>query len=259
LFNLAGDWPGNGLAVGGFFGFTVKQNGKFALPVGWTNFNPNELVYDDAPDDCPWALIMIINLKNLFDILQNRFIMKKTVFVCTSLFAFLIFFSACGPTLKVTNDYDKSANFQQYKTFRIVKLEQQYQTLSSLNQDRIINAVRSQMIQKGFTELENPDLLVNIVVILKAKSQLVANSYGYGGGYRPYYWGGGNMSTTVDVQTYTDGSLVVEVADAKTKKLLWEGAGNKEIDSPSKNPDKDIPAAVSMIMASFPPGATAKK
>ena len=170
----------------------------------------------------------------------------------------LILLASCGPTLTVTNDYDHTANFSQYHTFKIVKLEQQYQALSQLNQNRVINAVRQQMIAKGFTEAENADLLVNITSILKNEKEIVANSYGYGGGYRPYMWGGGNMSTTVNVQNYTAGSLIIEVASAQGNKLLWEGIGNQDIDAPSKNPDQTVPIIVQKVMASFPPGMTAK-
>ena len=62
------------------------------------------------------------------------------------------------------------------------------------------------------------------------------------------------MSTTVNVQNYTAGSLIIEVAAAQGNKLLWEGIGNQDIDAPSKNPDQTVPIVVQKIMASFPPG-----
>jgi hypothetical protein len=184
--------------------------------------------------------------------------MKKVISLSAAVLSALILFTACGPQLTVTNDYDHTANFSQYHTFRIVKLEQQYQALSQFNQTRVIDAVRAQMIAKGFTEAENADLLVNITSILKNQKEIVANSYGYGGGYRPYAWGGGNMSTTVNVQNYTAGSLIIEVASGATQKLLWEGVGNQDIDAPSSNPEKAITTTVTKIMASFPPGMAAK-
>src|SRR5450432_3001159 len=154
--------------------------------------------------------------------------MKKAIILSAAFLSTLIFFTSCGPQLTVTNDYDHSANFSQFHTFKIVKLEQQYQALSQFNQTRIINAVQAQMIAKGFSESETPDLFVNIVSILKNEKEVVANTYGYGGGFRPYAWGGGNMSTTVNVQNYTNGSLIIEVANASTKKLIWEGIGNQD-------------------------------
>jgi Domain of unknown function (DUF4136) len=184
--------------------------------------------------------------------------MKKTIFLSALILSTTVVLTSCGPTLTVTNDYDHTANFSQFHTFKIVQLEQQYVALSQFNQTRVINAVNAQMLAKGFTQSENPDMLVNITSIMKNKQEIVANSYGYGGGYRPYAWGGGNMSTTVNVQNYTAGSLIIEVANASTKKLLWEGIGNQDIEAPSNNPEKAINAAVLKIMASFPPGAATK-
>jgi len=184
--------------------------------------------------------------------------MKKAILFSSVLLSSLVLMISCGPQLTVTNDYDHTANFSQFHTYKIVQLEQQYQALSQFNQTRIINAVNAQMQAKGFTQSENPDMLVNITTILKNKQEIVANSYGYGGGYRPYAWGGGNMSTTVNVQDYQNGSLIVEVANASTKKLLWEGIGNQDIDAPSNNPEQAINSAVQKIMASFPPGAGTK-
>jgi hypothetical protein len=100
---------------------------------------------------------------------------------------------------------------------------------------------------------------------LKDKQSVSSNTnyYGYGGYYRPYGWGGGMGATgytTYNVQEYKDGSVIIEVVDAKTKNLLWEGIGNKEIDKPIKDPDTKIPLAIQKIMESFPPGmAPAKK
>ena len=192
--------------------------------------------------------------------------MKKVITLSVWFLSTIILLSSCAPALTVTNDYDKTANFSSYHTFRIVKLEQQHQALSQFNQTRIINAVRANLVSKGFTEADSADLLVNIVSILKNEQQVVANTtsyggYGYGGFYRPYGWGGGmgNSQTTVNVEKYVDGSLIIEVANSSTQKLLWEGIGNKKIDQPSSNPDQAITDAVTKIMASFPPGMTPAK
>ena len=189
--------------------------------------------------------------------------MKKINFRFAPLLALLFFANSCETPLKVTTDYDKAVNFKQYKTFQIMQLDEKLKAISDLNRNRIIAAVKSEMVAKGFQEADNADLQIDIVTILKDKQSVTANTnyYGYGGAYRPYGWSGGMSSgyTTYDVQNYTDGSLIIDIIDPKTKQLIWEGIGNKEIDKPSSDPDKAISAAVKSIMAGFPPGATAKK
>jgi hypothetical protein len=120
------------------------------------------------------------------------------------------------------------------------------------------------MTKKGFQEnSSSPDLFVFSAAIFKDMQSVTANTnyYGYGGMYHPYYWGGGMTSsnTTYSVQNYKDGSLIIDVVDVKTQKIVWEGVGNKEIDKPSKDPESAIKQAVASIMASFPPGGKKSK
>lgn len=184
--------------------------------------------------------------------------MKKTAPVLLLSFIITCMLS-CSSSLKVTTDYDKNVNFTQYKSFGIDTFKM-YENVSQLNQGRIINAVKADLIKKGFTESSSPDMLVHISVILQNKKSVSSNTdyYGYGGFYRPYMWGGGGLGatgyTTYNVQNYKDGSLIIDIVDANTKKLFWEGIGNQEIDKPLKDPDTEIPVAISSILAGFPPG-----
>ncbi|WP_431243623.1 DUF4136 domain-containing protein [Flavobacterium sp. P21] len=169
-------------------------------------------------------------------------------------------FYSCSPTVKVTTDYDHSANFSQYKTFAVYDLKAQEGQVNQLNVDRVAKAIRAEMTAKGFVESsDNPDLKVNAVSILKNKTQVTAdtNFYGYGGMYRPYgYWGGGAMmgggTTTFNSYDYVDGSLVIDIVSTKTQKLVWQGIGNAQIDSKPDNPEEFIAGAIKKILEGFP-------
>src|SRR5215470_763017 len=142
--------------------------------------------------------------------------------------------TACGPSLKVSSDYDRSADFTAYKTFSMYKLKTTG-SVSQLNKDRIEKYIKAEMTKKGFKEdNSSPDLMVNAVTVIKDKRSFVANTnyYGYGGYYRPYaYWGmPASGYTTVNTYEYKDGSLVIDVVDAKTKKMIWEGTASAEYD-----------------------------
>jgi hypothetical protein len=181
------------------------------------------------------------------------------------LLAVVVLAISCEPSLKVSQDFNKDVNFTQYKTFAMYKNDTISTAISQLNRDRIINSIKSEMVKKGFQENPaSPDLMVNAVAIFKDRVSVneYSNYYGYGGFYRPYYWGGagmyGSSSSSIDIQHYKDGSLIIDIVDTKEKKLVWQGVGNKEIDGPLKNPEKVVPEAVATIMKGFPPGASKK-
>src|SRR6476620_12526311 len=134
-------------------------------------------------------------------------------------------FSACEPSLKVTSDYDKSANFQGFKTFKMNISDESHPSISPLNKERVYNAVKQEMLKRNYMESDNPDVIVHTASIFKDKQSVTSttNSYGYGGYYRPYGWGGAmgvSSYTTYDVQNYKDGSLIIDIVDAKTQKLV---------------------------------------
>ena len=189
--------------------------------------------------------------------------MKKNL-LAAGFIAVMAISSGCGPSMKVSSDYDKGVDFKKYKSFSIYSSGKLNEAVSQLNQQRILTAIRNEMIRKGFQETSSsPDLLVNPVAIFKDKVSVVAstNYYAYGGAFRPYYWGGGGMAdatTNYDVRQYKDGSLIIDIIDAATKNLVWHGVGNSEIDAPLKDPDTKIPKAIESIMAGFPPGMSKK-
>jgi hypothetical protein len=170
-----------------------------------------------------------------------------------------IILGSCGPSLQVRSDYDKRVDFSKYKTYELFNGTGNH--ISSLNQDRILQAVRQEMQKKGFSEDSvHPDLLVNTSAIVKTGTEVSANTnyYGYGGAGRPYYWNTGMSSstTTYDVTHYKEGSLIIDVVDASTKKLVWQGVGDSRIDQSTKDADSRISGALAKIMEDFPPGAS---
>ncbi len=170
----------------------------------------------------------------------------------------LLLAASCASTLKVTSDYDHSVDFTTLKTYSMFKSEAT-PSVSELNRDRITNAIKAELNKKGYEEVaENADFLVNVNAVSKTKLDLSSNTdyYGYGGVGRPYAWGaGGNIgssTTNFNVDTYKEGSLIIDFIDAKDSKMIWEATGNEEIDSDVKNPDQAVSDAIAQILANFP-------
>ena len=142
--------------------------------------------------------------------------------------------SSCGPTLKVSSDYDRDVDFSGYKTYALSRDPDSLVSISRLNHDRILEAVKAEMAGKGFRETSaDPDLLVDLVAI-----------------HRP--------RTADDIEHYKEGSLIIAVVDSKTKKLLWQAIGNSKIDCNDRDADQWIREAINKIMIAFPPGDPSK-
>jgi hypothetical protein len=183
----------------------------------------------------------------------------KKIHALVCLFVTAVMAWSCGPSFKVSSDYDNKVDFSKYKTFALYNPENIHDAISELNHNRIYAAIRNEMAKKGYTEnTTSPDLWVNTTAVFQDRTSVssttTGGSYMYGSAYRPYTWGPGVSYTNYDVRHYKDGSVIIDIVDAKTQKLLWQGTGNKEIDGPIKDPDTKIPKAIAAILDEFPPG-----
>jgi len=170
--------------------------------------------------------------------------------------AALVMVPAVAMAQKTTYDFDKDAKFDTYKTYA---LKAGTPVGQQLIDDRIVSAIDAAMTSKGFTKSENPDVYVIYHVAFDKQKDISTYSSGYGGGYGPYGygwgggWGGGTTST--QVRDILVGTLVIDMADAKTKQMAWRGMGVKEVDTTAKpeKRDKSINNAVTKIFKNYPP------
>jgi hypothetical protein len=141
----------------------------------------------------------------------------------------------------VTTDSDPAAPFATYKTYAWTP-----GTAAdvSLTEQRIHDGVNAQLQGKGMTQVDsNPNVFVATHVTTHAVPQVIADGFG------PWGFGGG-MAT---VQTYTEGSLIVDLYDATTKKMVWRGVATATVSSkPEKNAQK-IDKSLMKLFARYPP------
>lgn len=157
---------------------------------------------------------------------------------------------------KTTYDFDKTANFASFKTYA---LKEGTPVGQKLIDDRIIAAIEAQMAAKGFTKSDTPDVVVVYHIAFDKQKDISTYSSGYGGGYGAYgyrYGGGwGTGSSTTTVRDILVGTMVIDMADAKNKAVVWRGMGEKEVDTNAKpdKRDKNINNAVAKIFKNYPP------
>ena len=163
--------------------------------------------------------------------------------------------AASCSSIKVTSDFDKTAGFANYKTYAFTP-EAQSLPLDDINRGRILTAIENELAAKGFTKAENPDVLIDVNIKAEKQTTATATNTGgyYGRGYR-YGYGGGFSTTTINYDTYVDGTLFIDMIDASKKQLVWQGRGTKTLD-PEATPQKreeNINYAVKQIFTKYPP------
>ena len=141
----------------------------------------------------------------------------------------LLFLSSCV-SVRVVSDYDKEANFNGYKSYAFYKTGIDKAHLSDLDKKRILKAIDAEMNSRGMVKAQDPDLLISIFTKEREQVDVYNNYWGgmYGWGWSPWYYGGygpGWGWNSPAVSTRTQGSLYIDLIDAKNKELVWQGKG----------------------------------
>lgn len=175
--------------------------------------------------------------------------MKTLKFIPVLLVLLLV---SCNAIL-VNSDFDKTADFSKFKTFAFYKNGIDKVEISDLDKKRILRSIENQMLKKGFTKSENPDLLVNFFT--KERQQVDVNQfntgwgYGWGFGWNPWMFGGNHTA----INSYSEGTLFIDLIDAKQKEMIWQGDGQGNLTQKSNDKDGLIDEFVTKILAQYPP------
>jgi len=68
---------------------------------------------------------------------------------------------------------------------------------------------------------------------------------------RLMFWGMGGATTTVE--TYTEGTIVADLFDAQTKKVVWRGAATKEVSNKPEKVTQQVEKAIDKLFKNYPP------
>jgi hypothetical protein len=155
--------------------------------------------------------------------------------------------AACS-SVSTHYDYDTSFDFSKLKRYSWAKPAGKAEE-NPLVVQRVRDATEAELKAKGFERADGgADFLVAIYT--GKQSRIQVNDWGYGYGPRGAWYGGG-----VDVYQYEEGTLILDVVDGASKRLVWRGTAVGIIDeslTPEERTQK-IRAAVAKILSRFPP------
>ncbi len=139
-------------------------------------------------------------------------------------FLFLLF-QACSTVNVLETEADESFDLSQYKTFNFFEadgIEDPIPPAQREGMDILKEKIADELQEKGLTISNNPDLLVNIGVVVEDKTQtretniMEAPRYI---GQRRYSW----QSEEVVTNRYRMGTVTLHLVEREENKLVWRG------------------------------------
>jgi hypothetical protein len=179
--------------------------------------------------------------------------------------------SACSSYNYYTAGLNKT-NMSQYRSFAWISQQGKTDdkpTANAIADLKIKDAAVTSLTNKGLRmQKDNPDLLVTYTAKIGLGSKTVyyptyystgfypGFGVGFGWGYRPYYYGYagypftyyGGM-TAVDKEHYKEGTIIIDLIDTRTRKVVWRGFGVGEVHHNVQRNIDDIPKVVEGIIS----------
>ncbi len=164
-----------------------------------------------------------------------------------------ILFAACSAQMNVRSDYDREINLRQYKTYNwlsVKEIESKNEPLyyNELTDKRIKKAVDLQLRAKSiYKDSIAPALRVHYHIVVDSRASIRPANYGYA--YGPYW-----MRNQMDSYSYREGTLIIDLMDAKNNNLVWRGWASSVLnDNDIDLSETKITEAVLKILQQFPP------
>jgi hypothetical protein len=167
-------------------------------------------------------------------------------------FGMALLFATGALAQQVKTDYDRGADFTQYKTYSW----QNVQTQNPLWVSRIKDAVNAALTAKGWTQMPSGGQ-VAIVAMGTTKNRTTLDTFynGFGGGWGWRRFGGGGFGdATTTTENYKVGTLVVDLFDASSKQLIWRGSASDTLSGKSEKNINNLDKGVQKMFDHFPPG-----
>jgi len=174
--------------------------------------------------------------------------------------ALLVASCASGPAIET--DYDHTVDFTKYRTYGFFEpMGIENPNYSSIYGSIFRDAIGKEMDSRGYTQSDNPDLLINVSGRLQEKTKVTTSADPYmAGGYYGYRrgmygaWGGYGYGTTTNVSNYTEGTVNVDIVDRTAKRMVWEGVavGRVNEDRTSEQRRQAIYSGIKEMFAAYP-------
>lgn len=170
--------------------------------------------------------------------------------------------AGCGPSVQVRSDTAPDVDLSQYQTYGFFRqLGIEGDNYSNIFGQYFRAAISEEMNARGFSESDDPQLLLNVTAGQEEKIRVntYQEPYLYGGYYgRCCYgaWGGPwgyPGATQTSVHQYTEASVFIDVVDAGEHRMIWQGVATFTVTDKMQQQLRDtINTTVDKVFTQFP-------
>ncbi|WP_128546085.1 DUF4136 domain-containing protein [Larkinella soli] len=165
--------------------------------------------------------------------------------------------ASCAPSVNVKYDYDPKVNVRQFSTYRIEADQRRNADPiagSNLNQRRIADEIDKAMRAKGYKPVVGgeADLVIRFFSDAKDRQQIQSNNT-----WSPYWMWYGPGYNNVYSRQYEENRVVVNVYDARSNDIIWQGWATGQLNQSKKESSRDVAyrTTVQSIMNQLPESA----
>jgi hypothetical protein len=187
--------------------------------------------------------------------------MIKSNFLRLSALIAVLMLVGCSSGPDIRSDYDRSVDFGQFKTFNFFNpMGIENPNYSTIYGSIFRESISREMESRGYVMSDDPDLLLNVSAQLQDKTKVTTYNDPYPAGYygyrRGYYdpWMGYPHGTSTHVSQYTQGTVNVDMVDARAKRMIWEGVAVGRVKEGRSNDQvrAAIDSGVTEMFSAFP-------
>lgn len=173
----------------------------------------------------------------------------------------ILLLAGCS-SISTDYDYNEDINFAELTKWNWLEMTKDTGShkyhVDGLNDRRIREGLEQQLTAAGLTKVPAAEAQILVNYLTKVENKTDVNTFYTSFGYYPYSVRGFGAGLQADtrVHEYKEGTLIIDIVDAKSKELLWRGAGSdtiKEGRTPAERTEQ-IQDALKTIFEAYPPG-----
>lgn len=167
--------------------------------------------------------------------------------------------AACATGPRISTEADPRADFSAFRTWAFYEpLAVESYGYETATSEIVKRAVRREMEARGYAwDAEDPDLWVNVNAYMQRRTDVssiptVDHAFYYSYRHRAYfavpYW-----HDRTHVTRYTEGTMNVDLVDARQNRLVWEGIAVGRVGNiTAENREAHINQTIAEIFSRFP-------